>query len=209
MTPTPTDAAQMDKCVCGHEAEAHCLEWAGSGPAKDTKYGLGSCGWVDDATKSFCTCEAYTKEGPPTPLECWKALKRVSEAWKTGTHAPMQMIVDHIEVKMLKRFSSEALERDEKRVAQDSRRMAALEEYANSYDDLQDALLVFVTQRKTPGDSAYGYTQAPVQEALQKADQIRAKLYKIQGRTLNVSDRLDSLRSKLDALTPAPKEGPQ
>ncbi|KKM92711.1 hypothetical protein LCGC14_1215870, partial [marine sediment metagenome] len=24
---------------------------------------------------------------PPTPLECWKALKRVSEAWKTGTHA--------------------------------------------------------------------------------------------------------------------------
>lgn len=57
------------------------------------------------------------KQGPPTPLECWKALKRVSEAWKTGTHAPMQMIVDYIELKMLKRFSAEALERDEKRRA--------------------------------------------------------------------------------------------
>ncbi len=51
----------------------------------------------------------------PTPLECWKALKRVSEAWKTGTHAPMQMIVDYIELKILKRFSAEALELAEER----------------------------------------------------------------------------------------------
>lgn len=83
----------------------------------------------------------------------------------------------------------------------DMTHMAVLKEYANACDDIQDALLVFVTQRLTPKESADGYIKAPVQEALQKADQIRLKLYQIQGRDLDVSDSRNALRAKLKAIT--------
>ncbi len=58
MESTKTD---LGKCVCGHEAEAHCREWSESGPATATKYGLGSCGWIDDDTRAFCTCGEFSK----------------------------------------------------------------------------------------------------------------------------------------------------
>lgn len=50
-------------CICGHEAEAHCREAAeedsqrGWKPARETKYGLGSCGWTGEG--SFCTCGEF------------------------------------------------------------------------------------------------------------------------------------------------------
>lgn len=79
------------------------------------------------------------KEGLPTPRECWNALKRVSVAYKTGTHSPMQMIVDHIELKLLSRLTDEAMALDEKRRS-DLEELAAVSRRSADwqYSDLHD-----------------------------------------------------------------------